>query len=67
MTDLITGTGRFNLVGTCTGIAAAVNSTATGRGAARPTRQLSNCRWRAAPVRALWLYLPESRLKEYLD
>jgi len=34
ITDLTTGTGRFNLargaVGTCTGIAAAVSTTATG-------------------------------------
>lgn len=50
MTDLTTGTGRFNLaqgaVGTCTGVAAAVSTTATGviRRWVRPTRQLSDCR-----------------------
>jgi MFS family permease len=74
MTDLTTGTGRFNLargaVGTCTGIAAAVSTTATGVIATafgRPASFLT-CRRRGGARRApVVLYLPESRPKEYLD
>ena len=74
MTDLTTGTGRFNLargaVGTCTGIAAAVSTTATGviaTGFGRPTSFLTAAGVAALAVLLLWLYLPESRPKEYLD
>jgi predicted MFS family arabinose efflux permease len=74
MTDLTTGTGRFNLacgaVGTCTGIAAAVSTTATGVIATefgRPASFLTAAGVGALAVLLLWLYLPESRPKEYLD
>jgi predicted MFS family arabinose efflux permease len=74
MTDLTTGTGRFNLargaVGTCTGIAAAVSTTATGMiatGFGRPASFLTAAGVAALGVLLLWLYLPESRPKEYLD
>jgi len=74
MTDLTTGTGRFNLasgaVGTCTGIAAAVSTTATGviaAGFGRPASFLTAAGVAALAVLLLWLYLPESRPKEYLD
>jgi len=74
MTDLTTGTGRFNLargaVDTCTGIAAAVSTTVTGVIAAefgRPASFLTAAGVAALAVLLLWLYLPESRPKEYLD
>ena len=74
MTDLTTGTGRFNLargaVGTCTGIAAALSTTATGviaAGFGRPASFLTAATVAALAVLLLWLYLPESRPKEYLD
>jgi MFS family permease len=74
MTDLTTGTGRFNLargaVGTCTGIAAAVITTATGvvaAGFGRPAGFLTAAGVAALAVLLLWLYLPESRPREYLD
>jgi MFS family permease len=74
MTDLTTGTGRFNLargaVGACTGIAAAVSTTAAGLIAAefgRPASFLTAAGVAALAVLLLWLYLPESRPKEYLD
>jgi predicted MFS family arabinose efflux permease len=74
MTDLTTGTGRFNLasgaVGTCTGIAAAVSTTATGVIAAwfgRPASFLTAAGVAALAVLLLWRYFPESRPKEYLD
>jgi len=58
MTDLTTGTGRFNLargaVGTCTGIAAGREHRRDGRDRhrVRPTRQLSDCRRRGGTHRA---------------
>jgi hypothetical protein len=74
MTDLTTGSGRFNLargaVGTCTGIAAALSTTVTGVIAARfgrPASFLTAAGVAALAVLLLWLYLPESRPKEYLD
>ena len=74
ITDLTTGTGRFNLargvVGTCTGIAAAVSTTATGviaAGLGRPASFLTTAAVAALAVLLLWLYLPESKPKEYLD
>jgi predicted MFS family arabinose efflux permease len=74
MTDLTAGTGRFNLaqgaVGTCTGVAAAVSTTATGviaTGFGRPASFLTTAAVAALAVLLLWLYLPESRPKEYLD
>lgn len=74
MTDLTTGTGRFNLaqgaVGTCTGVAAAVSTTATGvivAGFGRPASFLTAAAVAALAVLLLWLCLPESRPKEYLD
>ncbi|HJU15297.1 MAG TPA: MFS transporter [Stellaceae bacterium] len=72
--DLTTGTGRFNLargaVGTCTGIAAAVSTTATGViathfGAAAAF--LVTAAAAAAAVLVLWFFLPESKPQHYLD
>jgi predicted MFS family arabinose efflux permease len=74
LTDLTTGTGRFNLargaVGTCTGVAAAISTSVTGVVAA--TFGSSTALWLTAGVAALaaavlWLFLPESKPQHYLD
>jgi len=74
ITDLTTGTGRFNLargaVGTCTGIAAAVSTTATGviaGGLGREAAFLTTAGIAALAALILWLFLPESKPSEYLD
>ena len=74
ITDLTTGTGRFNLtrgaVGACTGIAAAVSTTATGvvaGGLGREAAFLSIAGVAALAALLLWLYLPESKPSEYID
>jgi len=59
-----------SISGTCTGIAAAVSTTATGVVATwfgRPISFLTAAGVAALAVLLLWLYLPESRPKEYLD
>ena len=74
ITDLTTGTGRFNLargaVGTCTGIAAAMSTTATGVIAGSLGREaafLTTASVAALAALILWRYLPESKPSEYLD
>ena len=74
ITDLTTGTGRFNLahgaVATCTGIAAAVSTTAKGiiaGGLGREAAFLSIAGVAALAALLLWLYLPKSKPSEYID
>lgn len=74
ITDLTTGTGRFNLargaIGACTGIAAALSTTATGiiaGGLGREAAFLATAGAAALAALLLWLYLPESKPSEYLD
>jgi MFS family permease len=74
ITDLTTGTGRFNLtqgaVGTLIGVAAAVSTTAMGF----IVQQLGDAAgflimagFACTGLAALWLFLPESKPAEYLD
>jgi predicted MFS family arabinose efflux permease len=74
ITDLTTGTGRFNLargiVGTCAGMAAALSTTATGLIAAsfgQSAGLLTTAGVAALAALLLWLFLPETKPKEYLD
>ena len=74
VTDLTTGTGRFNLtqgvVGTLTGVAAAVSTAATGFIVSRlgdVVGFLSLAGITCMGLGALWLFLPESKPAEYLD
>jgi hypothetical protein len=74
ITDLTTGIGQFNLargaVGTCTRIAAAVSTTATGviaGGLGREAAFLTTTGIAALAALILWLFLPESKPSEYLD
>ncbi len=74
LTDLTAGTGRFNLVrgtvGTLTGIAASVSTAATGFISDRfgeSTGFFAMAGIAALGAVTLWLWLPESRPKEYTD
>jgi MFS family permease len=74
VTDLTTGTGRFNLargmVGTGTGIAAAVSTTATGiiaAGFGRGAAFATTAGVAVLAVLLLWLSLAESKPADYLD
>lgn len=74
ITDLTTGTGRFNLargaVGAGTGIAAAISTSATGviAGAfGSAAAFLATAGIAAAAALVLWLLLPESKPQQYLD
>ena len=74
ITDLTTGTGRFNLargaIGVCTRIAAALSTTATGiiaGGLGREAAFLATAGVAALAALLLWLYLPETKPGEYLD
>lgn len=74
LTDVTTGTGRFNFVrgtvGTLTGIAAAVSTTATGfisQGFGAGTGFLAMAGVAAIGAVILSLFFPESRPREYLD
>ena len=74
LTDLTAGTGRFNFVrgtvGTLTGIAASVSTTATGFISDRfgeSTGFLAMAGLAVIGAVTLWLWLPESRPKEYTD
>jgi hypothetical protein len=74
VTDLTTGTGRFNVargfVGMLTGIAAALSTTATGfivQGFGRWAVFLTIAGIAAAATLLVWLFLPETRPAEYLD
>jgi MFS family permease len=74
LTDLTAGTGRFNFVrgtvGTLTGIAASVSTTATGFISDRfgeSTGFLAMAVVAATGAVILWLWMPESRPKEYTD
>jgi MFS family permease len=74
LTDLTAGTGRFNFVrgtvGTLTGIAASVSTAATGFISDRfgeSTGFFAMAGIAALGAVTLWLWLPESRPKEYTD
>ena len=74
ITDLTTGTGRFNLargaIGVCTRIAAALSTTATGiiaGGLGREAAFLATAGVAALAALLFWLYLPETKPGEYLD
>jgi MFS family permease len=74
LTDLTAGTGRFNFVrgtvGTLTGIAASVSTTATGFISERFGETIGFLAMAAAAAigaGVLWLWLPESRPKDYGD
>lgn len=74
ITDLTTGTGRFNLargaVGTCTGIAAAISTSVTGILASTfgaMAAFLTTAAVAALAAAVLWLFLPESKPQHYLD
>jgi predicted MFS family arabinose efflux permease len=74
ITDLTTGTGRFNLargvVGTCTGIAASLSTSATGLIATtfgETAGLLTTAGIAALAAILLWLFLPETKPQEYLD
>jgi predicted MFS family arabinose efflux permease len=73
ITDLTAGTGRFNFargaVGTCTGIAAAISTSATGVLAGtfgESVAFLATAGIAAAAAAVLWLFLPESKPDQYL-
>ena len=74
LTDLTAGAGRFNFVrgtvGALTGVAASVSTTATGFISARfgeSTGFLGMAVVAATGAVILWLWMPESRPKEYTD
>jgi predicted MFS family arabinose efflux permease len=74
ITDLTTGTGRFNFargaVGAATGVAAAISTSATGviAGAfGSPAAFLTTAGIAAAAALVLWLLLPECKPQQYLD
>jgi len=74
LTDVTTGTGRFNLargaIGTLMGIAAAVSTTATGflfQQFGHEAGFLALAAVAAAATALLWLFLPETKPAEYLD
>ncbi len=74
VTDLTTGTGRFNMargfVGMLTGAAAALSTTATGfivQGFGRWAVFLTMAGIAAAATLFVWLFLPETKPQQYLD
>ena len=74
ITDLTTGTGRFNLaqgaVGTITGIAAAMSTTVMGFIASQSGDAVGFLVMATATGAAIvlaWAFLPETKPAEYLD
>jgi hypothetical protein len=74
ITDLTTGTGRFNLVrgfiGTVIAIAASISTTATGfifQGVGQWTGFLTMAGAAAAATVLLWAAMPETKPGKYLD
>jgi MFS family permease len=74
ITDLTTGTGRFNLaqgvVGALTGTAAAISTTAVGfiaQGFGDAVGFLTMAACTSASIILLWVLLPETRPAKYLD